>query len=207
MPDTGRSLILGCGALARELLEIVKRNGFDHVDVDCLPASLHNHPERIAPALDARLAEVAERYDRILIGYADCGTVGGVDDVALRYGAEVLPGAHCYEFYATSDVFARMHDEEPGTFYLTDYLVRHFDRIVIHGLGLDRHPQLRNDYFGNYRRLVYLAQTDDESLVLKAKLAADRLDLELEIRQVGMGDLEPAVVELGMPQPRRSQEG
>ena len=199
MPDAGRSLILGCGALARELLEIVNRNGLDHVDVDCLPASLHNHPDRIAPALDARLAEVADRYDRILIGYADCGSVGAVDDVALRYGAEVLPGAHCYEFYATGSLFAELHDEEPGTFYLTDYLVRHFDRIVIQGLGLDRHPQLRDDYFGNYRRLVYLAQTEDEELVARSKQAAERLGLDLEIRNVGMGDLEPAVAELGMP--------
>lgn len=202
MPEAGRSLILGCGALARELLEIVNRNGLDNVDVDCLPASLHNHPDRIAPAIDARLAEVAAQYDRILIGYADCGTVGALDEVAIRYGAEMLPGAHCYEFYATSEVFARLHDDEPGTFYLTDYLVRHFDRIVIHGLGLDRHPQLRDDYFGNYRRLVYLAQSVDEGLVVKAKAAAERLDLELEVRQVGMGDLEPAVVELGLPEGR-----
>jgi len=203
MPDPApRSLILGCGALARELLEIVKRNGWTHVDVDCLPASLHNYPDRIPPAVDARLAEVAGDYDRILIGYADCGTVGALDDVALRYGAEMLPGAHCYEFYATGDVFAELHDDEPGTFYLTDYLVRHFDRIVMHGLGLDRHPELRNAYFGNYRRLMYLAQTKDESLVAKAKAAAEKLDLVLDIRHVGMGELEPAVVELAMPRRR-----
>lgn len=202
MPSAGRSLILGCGALARELLEIVNRNGLENVDVDCLPASLHNHPARIAPAIDTRLAEVADRYDRILIGYADCGTVGALEDVALRYGADMLPGAHCYEFYATSEVFARLHDDEPGTFYLTDYLVRHFDRIMIQGLGLDRHPELRDDYFGNYRRLVYLAQTADEQLAVKAKAAAERLGLDLEVRHVGMGELEPVVVELGTPRRR-----
>lgn len=200
MPEAPpRSLILGCGALARELLEITRRNGLDNVHVDCLPAYLHNHPDRIPAAVDRRLAEVAGDYDRILIGYADCGTVGALEEVALRYGADMLPGAHCYEFYATSGVFAALHDDEPGTFYLTDYLVRHFDRIVMRGLGLDRHPQLLGDYFGNYKRLVYLAQTDDEALALAAKAAAEQLGLDYEIRHVGMGDLEPTVVELGIP--------
>ena len=156
----------------------------------CLPARLHNTPERIVPELEARLREVASRYDRVLIGYADCGTGGRLDSLVGRWETvERLPGAHCYEFYATSPRFHRLHEAEPGTFYLTDFLARHFDRLVWESLGLDRHPQLRDMYFGNYRRLIYLSQFDDPSLLEKARRAADLLGLEFSHHRVGLGEL------------------
>ncbi len=195
MIHTDRVLIIGCGALARELLEIVRLNRLDDVTVECLPASLHNTPRKIAGAVADRIAAALPHYDRILVGYADCGTGGELDRV-LPDGVERLPGAHCYEFFAGAARFAEMHDAEPGTFYVTDYLVRHFDRIVIAGLGLDRHPELRDAYFGNYRRLVYLAQVDDPALVVRAQAAADRLGLSLEHVRAGYGELEPALVAL-----------
>ena len=189
-------LIIGCGALARELLDIVRLNGLDNVTVECLPASLHNTPREIPAAVAARVAAARDAYDHILVGYADCGTAGALDAV-LEDGVERLPGAHCYEFYAGAARFAEMHEAEPGTFYLTDYLVKHFDRIVIKGLGLDRYPQLLGDYFGNYRRLVYLSQVDDPSLTERARAAAARLGLEFEQVRSGYGELEPALVALG----------
>ncbi len=192
-PD--RTLVIGCGALARELLELVRLNGMDHVTVECLPASLHNTPREIPGAVAARIAAARDDYDRILVGYADCGTAGALDAV-LPDDIERLPGAHCYEFFAGSARFAEMHDAEPGTFYLTDYLARHFDRIVISGLGLDRHPELAEAYFGNYRRVVYLSQIEDAALIERAKAAADRLGLEFEHVHAGYGELETALVGL-----------
>ena len=194
--DVRRVLVIGCGALARELLDLVRLNRLDHVTVECLPASLHNTPGEIPAAVAARVAAARGEYARILVGYADCGTAGALDAV-LGDDVERLPGAHCYEFYAGTTRFAEMHEAEPGTFYLTDYLVKHFERIVISDLGLDRHPQLRGDYFGNYRRLVYLAQVDDPSLVERAEAAADRLGLEFELVRTGYGELAPALAALG----------
>ena len=188
--------MLGCGALARELLDIIDLNHLGHVDVQCLPARLHNSPDDIPAAVEARLADAAGRFDRILVGYADCGTAGRLDEVCERYGAVRLPGAHCYEFYAGSDRFAELFDDEPGSFYLTDYLVRFFDRIVIQGLGLDRHPELRDAYFGNYRRLVHLAQVDDPDLTARARAAAERLRLEYHREPTTYGGLATSVVEI-----------
>ncbi len=196
MPDAAPTLVLACGALARELLEIVRLNAMDHVTVECLPASLHNTPDRIPSAVADRLDAAGDAYERILVGYADCGTGGLLDAELERRGVERLPGAHCYEFYATTSVFMSLHDAEPGTLYLTDYLARHFDRIMIRGLGLDRHPELLDTYFGNYTRLVYLAQTDDPKLIAMAEAAADRLGLRFEMRVTGYGDLTPAVVDI-----------
>lgn len=197
MPDNDRkpsTLIIACGALARELLDIVRVNRMDHITVECLPAGLHNYPDKIPGAVEERIERAADRFDRILIGYADCGTGGALDRLLERHNVERLPGAHCYEFYATSPVFASLHDADPATFYLTDYLTRHFDRLVWQGLGLDRHPQLRDDYFGNYRRLIYLSQITDDGLVAAAQRAAEKLGLEFEHRHAGYGDLESAVV-------------
>lgn len=195
MPDRASVLVLACGALARELLDIMRLNRFDHVKVECLPAILHNHPDRIPTAVAERLDAVADRFDRVFVGYADCGTGGLLDRVLEQRGVERLPGAHCYEFFATAPVFSGMHEAELGTLYLTDYLVRHFDRIIVGGLGLDRHPQLHQLYFGNYTRLMYLAQTEDELLTRQAKAAAERLGLRFERHSTRYGQLQSSVLE------------
>lgn len=198
-----RTLVIGCGALARELRDLVELNRLDHVDVECLPAALHNRPSEIPEAVRERIhrARAAGGHDRILVGYADCGTGGRLDAVCDAEGVERIPGAHCYEFYAGSAAFAELFDAEPGSFYLTDYLVRHFDRIVISGLGLDRHPQLRDDYFGNYRRLVHLAQTDDPELERLARAAADRLGLTYHPHPSGYGELASFLDRANRPVP------
>ena len=186
-------LVLACGAIAREVLAVVELNGWTNVTVRCLPAQLHSRPERIAPAVDAKLTELAGRYERVFVAYADCGTAGALDTVLDRHGVERLPGAHCYGFLAGNDAWEALHDAEPATFYLTDFLARHFDALVVRGLGLDRHPELLPDYFGNYRRLLYLAQTDDPDLRAHARAAAERLGLEYEERRTGYGDLLPSL--------------
>ena len=195
----GRTLIIACGALARELLKVVRANGLDQIDVECLPASYHNTPVLIPDAVEERVRSAQGRYDRVFVGYADCGTGGRLDAICTELGVERLPGAHCYEFFAGSEPFGEIQEAEIGTFYLTDYLVRHFDRIVIAGLGLDRYPQLLPDYFGHYTRLLYLSQTDDPTLVERGRLAAERLELRYEVRRTGYGELETSVVHLGSP--------
>jgi hypothetical protein len=187
-------LVIGCGALARELVELTRRAGLPAMDLTCLPASLHNRPDQIPRRIAARIRRARrDGYDRIFVAYADCGTGGLLDAVLDEEGVARLEGAHCYEVYAGRAAFAALHDEEPGTFYLTDYLVRNFERLVVRGLGLDRHPQLLPVYFGNYRRLVYLAQTDDAELANRAAAAADRLGLAFERRLVGLAELAPAI--------------
>jgi hypothetical protein len=186
-------LILGCGAIAREVLAVIRLNGWSNVTVRCLPAKLHSRPELIAPAVDAKLRELAGRYERVFVAYADCGTGGELDRVLEEHGVERLPGAHCYGFLAGNDAWEELHDAEPATFYLTDFLARHFDALVIRGLGLDRHPELLSQYFGNYRRLLYLAQTDDVDLRARALAAAERLGLAYEERRTGYGDLLPSL--------------
>ncbi len=192
-----RTLVLGCGALARELLELVERNGLaGAVDVRCLPAQLHNRPEEIAPAVDAKLAELAAGYDRVFVAYADCGTGGALDTVVARHNAERLPGAHCYAAYAGLAGFAALAEEEPGTFYLTDFLARSFDALVVRGLGLDRHPELLPVYFASYRRVVYLSQHEDPVVLEMARRAAARLGLAFEHRPTGYGELGTAMARL-----------
>jgi hypothetical protein len=187
-------LVIGCGALAPELVALTRRAGLPAMDLACLPATLHNRPEQIPAAVAARIRRARrDGYERIFVAYADCGTGGHLDDVLEGEGVERLEGAHCYEVYAGRAAFAALHDEEPGTFYLTDYLVRNFDRLVVRGLGLDRHPELLPVYFGNYRRLVYLAQTDDAHLTTRAEAAAARLGLAFEHRLVGLGELATSI--------------
>ena len=187
-------LVIGCGALAMELVALTRRAGLPAVDLTCLPASLHNRPERIPGAVRARIRRArAAGYDRLFVAYADCGTGGMLDRVLEEEGVARLEGAHCYEVYAGRAAFAALGEAEPGTFYLTDFLVRNFDRLVVRGLGLDRHPELLPVYFGNYRRLVYLAQTADAALDDAAAAAATRLGLAFERRFTGLGDLRPAV--------------
>ena len=189
----GRVLVLACGAIAREVLALIELNGWTHVDLRCLPAQLHSRPERIPAAVDAKLTELAGRYERVFVAYADCGTGGALDPVLERHGVERLPGAHCYGFLAGNDAWDAMHEEEPATFYLTDFLARHFDALVVRGLGLDRHPELLSLMFGNYRRLVYLAQTDDPALERRAEAAAAYLGLAYERRRTGYGDLRSSL--------------
>jgi hypothetical protein len=189
--DSGiRTLAIACGALAREIVALKRLNGWEALDIECLPPELHNRPERIPAAVEAAIRGARDRYERIFVAYADCGTGGELDAVLAREGVERLPGAHCYEFFATSTVFAALHEAELGTFYLTDFLVRHFDRLVIEGLGLERYPQLVAEYFRNYKKLVYLAQLDDPELATRAEAAAARLGLAYERRLTGYGDLE-----------------
>lgn len=183
------TLIVACGALARELVAVVRASRFAHLHVACLPAILHNHPDRIAAAVRAKIRANRAHYDRILCLYGDCGTGGELDRVLADEGVARIEGAHCYAFYAGALDFDALMDEEPGTFFLTDYLVRHFDRLVIAGLGLDRFPELLPTYFGHYRRVVYLAQTDSSDLAAKARAAADRLGLAFEQRSTGFGAL------------------
>ena len=193
----GRTLVVACGALARELLQVVEVNGLDHVDVECLPASYHNTPDVIPDAVAERVRSASDRYERIFVGYGDCGTGGRLDAACAELGVERLPGDHCYEFLTGGAAFAELHAEELGTFFLTDYLVKHFDRLVVRAFWLDTHPELRSQVFANYRRLVYLAQTDDPDLVERARAAAARLELDFELRRTGLGDLEASIVALG----------
>jgi hypothetical protein len=184
-----RTLLIACGALARETLAALEANGLRHVEVTCLSALLHNRPERIPEAIRAKIREHRAQYDRILVLYADCGTGGVLDQVLAEEGVERIGGPHCYAFYAGQSVFDALAEAEPGTFYLTDFLTRQFDTLVIEGLGLDRHPELLGMYFGNYRRLVYLAQTEDAELDAAARAAAGRLGLAYERRFTGLGEL------------------
>lgn len=201
------TLVLGCGALAGEILEVVERNGLEAIEVRCLPAPLHNRPELIAGAVDEALTELAPQYEQAFVAYADCGTGGALDVVLARHGVERLPGAHCYAFYAGLAAFDRIHAEEAGTFYLTDFLARSFESLIIKGLGLDVHPELISSYFGNYERLVYLSQHDDPELVDKARRAADRLGLRFEHVRTGYGELETSLRALRVAAVEASGEG
>lgn len=192
--DPARVLVIGCGALARELVAVIDQAGLANVDLTCLPATLHNRPGGIPAAVRAKIRAARPRYERIFIAYADCGTGGLLDSMLANEGVERLPGAHCYEFYSGSPAFAALADEDPATFFLTDFLARNFDRLVFTGLGLDQHPELLPVYFGNYHRLVYLAQTDDPALVTAARRAARRLGLTFELRRTGYGDLATGLV-------------
>ena len=187
-------LILACGAIAREVLAVIRLNGWTHVDVRCLPAKLHNTPKQIAGAVDAKLTELAGRYDRVFVAYADCGTAGALDVVLNKHNVERLPGAHCYGFLAGNDAWDAMQEDEPATFYLTDFLARHFESLVVRGLKLDVHPELVPMMFGNYKRLVYLAQTDNAALRERAEKAATFLGLEFIERRTGYGELQPSLV-------------
>jgi len=181
--------VLACGALASELRHVL--GGLD-VEVRYLPAHLHNRPERIVPALAPLLDEAADRPT--FVAYADCGTGGALDRLlAAHPGVERLPGAHCYEVFAGAEHFATLHDEDPGTFFLTDFLARHFDALVWVGLGLDRHPSLRDTYFAHYSRVVLLSQSEDVDVVVAGRAAADRLGLTFEHHHVGRDGLAPAV--------------
>jgi len=184
------ALVIACGALARELAALRRLNGADAVDVHCLPAELHNRPEKIPEAVRAAIHAHRHRYHGLFVAYGDCGTGGRLDLVLRQEGVERIAGAHCYEFFASPGVFAALCDAEPGTFYLTDFLLRHFDRLVTQGLGLDRHPELSASYFGNYRRLVYLSQASaSDAQLQRAADIASRMGLRFEHQPTGYGAL------------------
>ncbi len=188
--DAEKVLVIACGALAREIGDIVEANGLDHIALTCLPAILHNHPQKIPDAVRAAIREArAAGYRRIAIGYADCGTGGLLDKVCKEEGVERIAGPHCYAFYWGNNAFAKRAEDDIDAFFLTDFLARQFESFVIEPLGLDRHPELRDMYFGNYRRLIFLQQTEDAELETKARAAAERLGLAFEKRVTGMGDL------------------
>jgi Protein of unknown function (DUF1638) len=188
--DTPRgTLLIACGALGREIAALRRVNGWQSLDVHCLPAQLHNRPERIAPAVREQIRANRGRYRQMFVVYADCGTGGTLDAVLKEEGVERLPGAHCYEFLATPRVFAQLAEAEPGTFYLTDFLLRHFERLVVRTLGLDRHPELACEYFRNYRKLVYLAQVETPGAVERARQIAARFGFDFEYRFTGYGEL------------------
>lgn len=182
-------LLIACGALGREVVELTRLNDWDHLKIQCLPAELHNRPEKIPAAVRAEIEDKRADYDHIFVAYADCGTGGLLDTVLAEYGIDRLPGAHCYEFFAGSTAFNELADAEPGTFYLTDFLTRHFDRLVRTGLGLDKHPELMSQYFGNYNRLVYLAQSDSPELAAMAEQHASYLGLDYECVYTGLDNV------------------
>ncbi|MEL7027143.1 MAG: DUF1638 domain-containing protein [Pseudomonadota bacterium] len=189
----GKVLILACGALAHEVVALKKANGWDHLDLQCLPAVYHNHPEKIVPAVEEAVAKYDKDYAKIFLAYADCGTGGGLERAAQRLGVEMIAGPHCYSFLEGVDAFASRGDDDMTAFFLTDFLVRQFDAFVWTPLGLDRHPELRDMYFAHYRTLIYQAQTDDPALDAKAADCAKRLGLAYERRLVGYGDLETSL--------------
>ena len=186
--------MIACGALAREVEALRRANGWTTLEVACLPPELHNRPERIAEAVRGKIRENRGKYADIFVAYGECGTKGALDAVLREEGVERVAGAHCYEFFATPAVFAALADAEPGTFYLTDFLLRHFDRLVMCGLGIDRHPELLPAYFGNYRRLVYLAQAPKGESIAQAQAIAARLGLEYQYQSTGYGGLERSLV-------------
>ncbi len=186
--------VIACGMIAREVLAVNQQLGFEHVDLKCLPAAYHHFPERIAPAMDAAILEArAEGYQHIFVGYADCGTGGELDKICEKHNVERIAGPHCFSFYMGNQQFEAADDDFLTTFFITDFLARHFDTFMKRPLGLDRHPELREMYFANYTRALYLAQTDDSELDEKAREAATFLGLEYERQFTGFGDLVPAI--------------
>ncbi|MEX3009954.1 DUF1638 domain-containing protein [Hoeflea sp. TYP-13] len=192
--DVSPVRVIGCGAIAREILAVCEANGLAHIDLTCLPAQWHLYPDRIAPGVRTAIKEARdEGFDRIYVAYADCGTGGLLDRVCEEEGVERIAGPHCYSFFAGNDTFSEW-DEDVDAFFLTDFLARQFEAFIIEPLGLKKHPELRDMYFGNYRKLIYLSQKEDPELQEKAQKAAEILGLEYEYRFTGYGDLKSALV-------------
>lgn len=208
LQDTqSKRLVLGCGALVYDMVALIKKNDVlnEVIDLQCLPAKLHNTPQLIAGEVDKYLSEHAHKYADIFVAYGDCGTAGQLDEVLAKYGAERIEGAHCYEFFAGSDAFEKITDEELGSFFLTDYLVKNFDRLVVEGLGLDRYPELFDAYFKHYNDMVYLAQTENPELQALAKQHAEAFGMNYKYRYTGIDGLMPLTQGIGQPAPAISQ--
>ncbi len=184
-----KTLVIACGALAHEITALISANRWSHMKVQCLPADLHNFPDKIPAAVRAKIHKARASFAHIFVAYADCGTGGLLDKVLTEEGVERLPGAHCYAFYTGQRDWEILAEEELGTFYLTDFLARHFDRLILHGMGLKKHPELMPLYFGNYTRLVYLAQRPTPELQSLAEDAARQLGLSYTYIETGYGEL------------------
>jgi hypothetical protein len=185
--------VIACGALAREIQHLKTLNGWSHMTLQCLDADLHNRPQLITPRLKAKIDQNRDKFEHIFVAYADCGTGGELDKLLAAENIERLPGAHCYSTFAGEDRFLQLAEQEPGTFYLTDFLAQHFDRLIVRGLKLNVHPELRDAFFGNYRRLVYLSQKIDDGLMQHARSAAAFLKLDFEHLHCGYGELESSL--------------
>ena len=198
-PGKGEVLLIACGALAREIVDLIERNHWTAFDVQCLPAKWHNTPEKIVPCVRQKIRVAKGHYKSIFVLYGDCGTGGLLDKLLEEEGVERIEGPHCYAFFSGNRNFAAKAEDEFTAFYLTDYLARHFDKLIWAGLGLNRHPELLPSYFGNYTKVVYLAQTRDEQLAENAKQAAARLGLAYEYRFTGYGELESGLANRSTP--------
>ncbi|GAB1582378.1 DUF1638 domain-containing protein [Phyllobacterium phragmitis] len=195
-PSPQKVRVIACGMIAREILAIREQFGLDHIELKCLPAIYHHYPDRIAPAVERAIKRARSGgIERIFVGYADCGTGGALDRICEKYGVERIAGPHCFSFYVGNEVFAERWDDDMTSFFMTDFLARQFEAFLVKPLGLDRHPELRDIYFGNYSKMIYLAQTDDPELSQKAEEAAAFLGLVYERRFTGLGDLVPAIRE------------
>ena len=188
------TLVIACGALSHELVALARANHWQHIDIQCLPAHWHNTPDKITPGVEAKIIDNRDQFDRILVAYGDCGSGGQLDTMLAKYDdVERLPGAHCYSFFAGNHIFEQFSSDDIGTFYLTDYLAEHFDRLILEELGIAKHPELRDMYFGNYTHVLYLAQTHDEGKLNKAQIAANALGLELKVHYTGLEPFKDAL--------------
>ena len=188
--DRPSTLIICCGAIANEIVTIIRENEWDHMKVECLPAKLHNTPDTLPERVRTKIRAGKARGEEVVVLYSDCGTGGGMTKVLEEEDVENIGGAHCYEIFAGSEQFKQLMIDEPGSFFLTDFLARHFEKLVFKGLGLDRYPKLRDVYFGKYRKMVYLVQRDRSDNARRAEAAAASIGLELEIRQTGYGGFQ-----------------
>jgi Protein of unknown function (DUF1638) len=184
-----RVLLIACGALAREVIDLIELNKWSAFDIECLPAKWHNTPQFIVPAIREKLKAGKHRYQKIYVLYGDCGTGGMLDKLLAEEGVERLDGPHCYAFYTGNQQFVKQGDDDMTSFYLTDYIARQFDKLIWAGLGLDKHPELRDEYFRHYTKVIYLAQVKDAALEERAKAAARKLGLTYEYRFTGYGEL------------------
>ena len=191
-------LVIACGALAKEITALIRMNNWTHLQLRYLPAKLHNEPKNIPQNIRKYLVNAQNKFSRIFIGYADCGTGGKLDNLLEEFGVQRLPGAHCYEFFSSTQTFSKMLEEEPGSFFLTDFLVKSFEKLIWQGLKINSHPELLKIYFRHYKRLVYLAQTESKELQTQAQEIAKRLGLSYSYRFNGYGGLSPALSDLAV---------
>ena len=182
-------VIIACGALAKEIVELQRLNNWTHIDLRCIPAQIHNYPKKIAGLVEEKIIAAKKEGRKIFVAFADCGTGGQLDSLIEHHKVERLPGAHCYEFYASTPVFNELMNEELGTFFLTDFLARHFESLILEGMGINKYPELKEMYFANYKKLTYLSQSQNPELLERAKKAAECLNLSFEHRPTGFGDL------------------